>query len=186
MKRSHHVRTVAAAAAALFALLWIVPQGHASDEVTVSDLQAVARSLGFLENLRTDDGIAIGIVYAPEQAAAGALAAQVAERLGAIPGPKEAKFRPVVISTGSLGQIQDGLGVVFLMPGASEHAGEILEAIRRRHLVSISTDAACLDRKCCVLLIRTEHRVDIVLDSALADAVGARFTPVFTMMVKRK
>jgi hypothetical protein len=35
-------------------------------------------------------------------------------------------------------------------------------------------------------MVRTEGTVEIVLDTALADSVGARFSTVFAMMVKRK
>jgi hypothetical protein len=58
--------------------------------------------------------------------------------------------------------------------------------IRRRHIISISNDPACLGAGCCVLMVRTTGTVEIVLDTALADSVGARFSTVFAMMVKRK
>jgi hypothetical protein len=53
-------------------------------------------------------------------------------------------------------------------------------------LVSISNDPACMDAKCCVLMVRTVGGVEIVLDTQLAEAVGAHFSSVFTMMVKRR
>jgi hypothetical protein len=37
-----------------------------------------------------------------------------------------------------------------------------------------------------VLMVRTGQRVEISLNTELADAVGARFSLVFTMVVKRK
>jgi hypothetical protein len=61
----------------------------------------------------------------------------------------------------------------------------ILEAILHHRLVSISDDPICIQEKCCVLMVRAGQRVEITLNTALADAVGARFSLVFTMAVKR-
>lgn len=186
MKRSLRIRVVPAMVAAVLGMLWITPWAYAADEVSVSDLEVVARSLGFLERPQRDDGIAVAIVYAPDQPAAAVQAQEAAARLGAIPGPNGARFRPMVISTDALDQIQDGLDVIFLMPGAAKYPDAILGAMRHRHLASISNDPACLDENCCVLFVRTGHRVEIVLDAALAKTVDARFSAVFTIMVKRK
>jgi hypothetical protein len=52
--------------------------------------------------------------------------------------------------------------------------------------VSVSSDPACLDAKCCVLMVQAGSNVNIVLDTAMATATGAHFSSVFTMMVKRR
>jgi hypothetical protein len=43
-----------------------------------------------------------------------------------------------------------------------------------------------MDARCCVLMVQAGSSVNIVLDTALADAAGAQFSSVFTMMVKRR
>jgi hypothetical protein len=173
------------AAAALAVLLGGWPL-HAAEPlaVSVSDLQATARSLGFLDTLRRDGTIVIGIVYASPSDRA--QAAQAADRLRAIPGPNASEIRPELIAAADFSQVPGRLDAVFLMPGVwAAHAG-VAETVRRRRVVSISNDPTCLDARCCVLLIRTTRGVEIFLDTALADAVGARFSSVFSMMVKRK
>jgi hypothetical protein len=152
--------------------------------VSLADLQAASRSLGFLDTLRRDGPIVVGIVYAPATANAQALAAETADRLRSISGPNAAPFRPELIPASELPQFAGRLDAVFLMPGSSGET--IADAIRRRRIVSISSDPACLDARCCVLHVRTASGVEIVLDTALANAVGARFSPVFAMMVKRR
>lgn len=152
--------------------------------VSLADLQAASRSLGFLDTLRRDGTIVVGIVYAPANPNARARAAETAERLKSIPGPNAASFRPELIPANELPQFAARLDAVFLMPGAAGEA--VADAVRRRRIVSISSDPACLDARCCVLHVRTASGVEIVLDTALADAVGARFSPVFAMMVKRR
>lgn len=157
-----------------------------AENVSISDLRAAVGALGFVENLPRGESLVIGVVYAAKMPAAEASANETAKLVSAIPGPNSVMLRPAVISTADLAQFRGRLDALFLMPGASGQAEAVLEAIHRRRVVSISSDPACLDEKLCVLMVRTEPRVEIVLDAALADAVGARFSPVFAMVVKRR
>jgi hypothetical protein len=100
-------------------------------------------------------------------------------------GPNSRTLQPHLISTNELSQFQGHLDVLFLMVGASSHSVVILDCIRRHHLVSLSDDPLCAETQCCVITVHAGPRVEISLNSALADAVGARFSLVFTMMVKR-
>jgi hypothetical protein len=72
------------------------------------------------------------------------------------------------------------------MPGVFGSAADIIQIARQRHLLTISDDPSCLSSSCCVLMVRSERRVEIVLDTSLADAVGAHFPSVFLMLVTRK
>jgi len=155
-------------------------------EISVDDLQAVVRSLGFLDTLPKDGTIAVRVVYAAD---AGAAAAQTADRLNAIQGPNSATFKAQAVPVGGLPGDQDRLDALLLANGACTdpaNAQAIADIVRRRHVISISTDPACLDSKCCVLMVHSERKVEIVLDTAMADAAGAHFSSVFAMMVKRR
>ena len=159
---------------------------NALSEVSSADLQAVARSLGFLDSLPREGTITVGIVYAPGEEAS---AARTAEMLNALQGPNSTTFKALTIAVGALAQVQDRLDVLFIADGACADpavAKSIIDVVRRRRVVSISSDPACLETKCCVLMVHSNGKVDIVLDTALADAAGAHFSPVFAMMVKRK
>jgi len=171
---------------ATWTMLACIPAARAAGEVTSADLQATARSLGFLENLRRDGPLVIGIVYAPSGADARTAAGQAAERLASIPGPNGSTLRTIVIAADGLDQTSERLDAIFLMPGASTGGTPLSGVVRRRRLLSISTDPACIDQQCCVLMVCTGSGVEIVLQTALADVVGARFSTVFMMMVKRQ
>lgn len=163
----------------------IYAPSHAA-EITTPNLEAVVRTFGFLETLRRDTAISVGVVYAPKTAAARAQATEVAERFNAMPGPNNSVLRAMPVSADALGVTADPIDVLYLMPGASGEADAIIEAARRRHLVTISNDPACLGQKCCVLMVRTDRGVEIIMQTALAEAVGAHFSTVFAMMVKRQ
>ena len=175
-----------ALAAALTLLLCTAHAAYAASEVSSADLQAAARALGFLDPLPRDQTIVVGIVYAPNLIGGRASAVQAAEQFKAIPGPNHTSFQTEIISADALAQFANRVDALFLLPGSSKDQAAITEFMRRRHLVSISNDPACMDAKCCVLMVRTTGGVEIVLDTQLAEAVGAHFSSVFTMMVKRK
>ena len=172
--------------AILVLLLGAAQAAHAADEVTIADLQAAARALGFLDPLPRDRVIVVGIIYTASTSSSRTLAAQVAEQFKAIPGPNHTSFQVEIIAADGLAQFANRLDALFLLPGTSRDQAVIAEFMRRRHLVSISNDPACMDAKSCVLMVRTTGGVEIVLDTQLAEAVGAHFSSVFTMMVKRK
>ena len=170
----------------LVMLFGFMASAHAVNTISVDDLQAAMRTLGFLESLPKNGVIVVGIVYSPDTPNSKALATETANFIGATLGPNSRVLRPEILSTTDLAQFQNHLDVMFLVEGASNHSQEILSAVRRLHVVSISSDRVCLDTKCCVLMVSTGQRVEITLNTALADAVGARFSMVFTMVVKRK
>jgi hypothetical protein len=158
----------------------------AADDVTVADLQAAVRAIGFLDHLPGDGTIIVGVVYASQYPSSKALATLTAGLLSTLPGPNKSTIRAKLVPLETLVQANDRLDAVFLMPGMSAEAPAIVEAIRRRHILSISSDPACLETNCCVLMVRANPEVEIVLNSALAEAVGADFSTVFAMIVKRK
>jgi hypothetical protein len=164
----------------------VVPSSHAIDRVSVDNLQAAMHTLSFLESLPKEGNILVGVVYPPDIATTEVLATETAKVIGTMHGPNFRTLQPIVLSTKALAKFEGRLDLVFLVMGASEHSEEILDAMRRLHFVSISDDPACADARCCVLMVRTGQRVEISLNTALADAVGARFSLVFTMVVKRK
>jgi len=144
------------------------------------------RALGFLDSLPHDGTIFVGVVYGTSISDGKTAAAQVVGELNTMEGPNSKVLHAEAIPQEGLSQAQGRLDVLFLLPGSSSTANAIGEFIRRRRIVSISNDPACVGAGCCVLMVRTEGTVEIVLDTALADSVGARFSTVFAMMVKRK
>ena len=155
----------------------------AGDDVSAADLQAAARAIGFLNSAPNDGTLVVGIVYA-DSPNGKAKASQTAALLGSMQGPNKEKFRTILLPEKDLSHAAERLDAVILTPGVSPNL--IADAVRRRRVMSISSDANCLDTKCCVLMVQTSGRVRIVLDTALADAVGARFSTIFMMMVERR
>ncbi len=179
-------RLAASLLVALATTLGSATLAHAGADVSLADLQAATRAIGFLQNLPHDGSIVIGVVYAQQSPESKALAAQTAATLASLPGPNKSTIRTKLVSIESLAQTNDRLDALFLLPGISSNGPAIGDAIRRRRIISISNDPSCLDSNCCVLMVRAKPEVEIVLNTAVADAVGANFSTVFAMIVKRR
>jgi hypothetical protein len=150
-------------------------------EVMPADLQVVARALSFVEDLGPGD-ITLGIVYdAASRGAAEAVATVMRGglRSGAI------VVRPALVDVAELARRSD-LKAVFLMPGLAASGAELGRIVRQGRLVSLSTDGSCMSNGCCVLLVRSEPKIEIILNTQLADATATRFSAVFKLIVKRQ
>jgi hypothetical protein len=186
MRDHSFIATASAVVVTCLLLLSSDAPAYAMDQVSIGDVQASMRTLSFLESLPTQGPIGVGVVYSPELPGADVLAQATAQLIGSIHGPNSRPLQPVLISTNDLAHFQGHLDVLFLVEGTCKHAALILDTIRHHRLVSISNDPACADSQCCVISVHDGQRVEITLDTALGDAVGARFSLVFTMVVKRK
>jgi hypothetical protein len=172
---------------AIFALaLAAASPALAADDVSLADLKAATRSLGFLQNPPRTGNFVIGVVYAPSAGNGKNLSQQTAERIRTLPGPKDSGLKAETIAVNDLAGGADHLDALYLVPGTTGSAATIADIARRKHLLVMSNDPACLDQHCCMLMIRDSGRVEIVLDSDLAQSAGVSFSSVFAMMVKHK
>lgn len=173
-------------AVALILGVTAISRAWAAEDVSLADLKAATRSLGFLQNLPRGGSFNLGIVYAPGSANGKLLSQQVAERLRGLPGPNESDLKPEAIAVNDLTGHAAHLDALYLVPGATTNAAAIADVAKRRHLLVISNDPACLDQRCCMLMVRDGGKVEIVLDSELAQSAGIAFSSVFAMMVKHR
>lgn len=173
-------------AAAALSLCFVLAVPANAAEVTSADLQAAMRSLGFLTALQNRSSIAVGIVYHPGDAEAKMAAARAAASLARLSGPGAATIQVTLLPVPDLPQSSQHVDALYLMPLPYDSGRVVSDFVKRQGVVSISADPSCLDMGVCVLLVQARSSMTIVLDTALAQAVGAKFSTVFTMMVKRR
>jgi hypothetical protein len=149
-------------------------------------VDAAARSFGFLESAPRAKAIGIGVVYDSGQAGARDFAVGIAQRLAKPQGNHRLVIDAKPVDLSSLGQAAEGLAGLYLLPGEPSRSAAVRDVVRQRRLVAVSSDPACLSAHTCVLQVGGGRSVSIVLDTKLADEVGARFSTVFSMMVTRK
>lgn len=166
----------------LLLLLACAPGTGLSAVVNHQELLASLRALNFVEGLPKDGKLTIGVVHAGDAEPA----RRVAAAFSALRGPKGAMPQAVTIDVDELSDYSGRIDAIYLMPGASNAAGTVLDTLHQRRVVSISSDADCRETRCCVLLVTAGKRVEIVLDTALTEALDLHFATVFTLMVKRR
>ena len=181
-RRSSFLR-LAAVTFGLTASAESVTPAHAAEVLDESMIQAVARTLGFLESAPHEQQFEIAVLYAPSEEAA---ATEAASQLTGLPGPRRATLHATAYTADELDQTADRIDALIVTPGQAEDADWIANFIRSRRVVSVSTDPDCLAANTCVVRVNADRNVEIVLNTRLADAVGARFSTVFTMMVIRR
>ncbi|MEY4707113.1 MAG: hypothetical protein RJB58_836 [Pseudomonadota bacterium] len=183
------MRVIRAALSGFVFFLTLAPisnrQAHAAD-VSLADLRVAARSLGFLQSGSRNSGLTIGVVYAPGVSESRLLAHQTAERLRALPGPGDTGLRADAVALNDVSNYSGRLDALFVLPGIMADTGVIMDTARRRRLLVMSNDPACLDQRACMLMVRDSGRAEIVLDSGLAQSAGVTFSSIFAMMVKRR
>jgi hypothetical protein len=126
------------------------------------------------------------VVYHGGEGEAKLAAARVAAMLARLKGPGSAAVQATLLSVPELSGFSQHVDALYLMPLPGEAGRPVADFVRRQNAVSISSDPACLDMGACVLMVQARSSTLIVLDTALAQAVGAKFSTVFTMLVKRK
>jgi hypothetical protein len=156
----------------------------AAADVSPADLNAAVRSLGFLSSLQSRSSIVIGVVYNGADPASKAQAARAAAELVRLAGPRSATITAFVVAAQDLGS--QHYDAIYLMGLPAETSRAVSDFVRRQGVVSVSYDPACLEMQTCVLLVQARTSMSVVLDTALAKAAGAKFSTVFTMLVKRK
>jgi hypothetical protein len=169
----------------MLAVLSIFLPLQAADAPSQADLQAAVRTLGFLDTLPKNAPVSVGVVFGAGTHEGVKAAQQTAAALTSMRWSGGA-IRATAVSADELAQNAPHFSVLYLLPGLNGQGAAVADLVRRQHVISISGDPSCLEARYCVLMVRAGASVDIILDTSLADASGARFSSVFTMMVKRR
>ena len=156
----------------------------AAGEVTTADLQAAMRALGFLTTLQNRPSIVVAVVY--HDADSKLQATHVAAMLMRQGGPGSATVAASIMAAQDLAQSAQHVDALYLLSLPPEAGRSVGDYVKRQSVVSISADPACLDMQACVLMVQARSNMTIILDTALAQAAGAKFSAVFTMLVKRR
>ncbi len=140
------------------------------------DLQVLGRALAFIRP--PPDSVAI--VYAAGNAASRHDAEELAAAIGGgIPGGTSV-LRPNVVDTASLAGSHYGL--VIAAVGANGPA--LRDAMRSSRSFCVTADVDAVQAGLCTMSIRSDPRVEIVVNHTAAVAIGAEFTAAFRMMIR--
>jgi hypothetical protein len=165
-------------------LLAIVPAllgGGPADAASLSahDLQVLGRALAFAQPAPSGTQT-LAIAYDSGNPASRGDAEALARLIGNGLRAGAAVLQPRLVDTASLAA--GGFAVVLAAEGA---AGEPVQAATRREKVlCVTADFAAVQAGSCVMAIRSEPRVEILVNHAAAAAAGIEFAAAFRMMIR--
>jgi hypothetical protein len=162
---------------ALCALLAAAPV-HA--QVTPLDLQVAGRALGFLEKPLSGD-IQVVILYAQNSPQSVQAAESLRAQMGSGLKVGNSTLRPVLVPLTEVSRVNAGL--LFLAPGAGSEANAMTQVVQARHLACFTTDIAQVQAGRCAVGVRSQPRIEIIVNRAAAAASGVSFSTVFRMMI---
>jgi len=165
-------------------LLAIVPAllgGGQAEAASLSahDLQVLGRALAFAQPAPSGTQI-LAIAYAAGDEASRRDAEAIAALIGSGLRAGAAVLRPRVVDAAGLAQ--GGFAAVLAAEGAE--AGPLMEATRKEKVLCVTADFAAVQAGSCVMAIRSEPRVDILVNHAAAAAAGIEFAAAFRMMIR--
>lgn len=166
-----------ATAAATAALFFIPLCVHADG---AREIQVAGRTLTFLDG-GPSGKVVFAIVFDPSKPASVAEKDEVMSALGGGMAAGGATIVGKPVDAGAAAGAGD-VGAYYLTHGVNYAAvGGIAKS---KKVLSISSDMACVQSGACVMGVAATPKVEIVVNSATAAAVGAKFKAAFKMMIK--
>lgn len=155
----------------------VAPAAHAD---TKKDLELLSKTLGFITGGPSGD-VNVAVVYDPANPESVAHADEVAAILGGGVSSGKVKLSGSKVAVGS----QGGEPVYFITKGMGGHYAALLAAATSNGGITVSNDEACLGGGC-VVVVKSEPSVDILVSSAAAGQTGTEFASAFSMMITKK
>jgi hypothetical protein len=151
----------------------------AAADVSAGDMQVMARALGFMSHPPTGV-VEVGIIYSPDVPQSSREARSAEELLGGL-SVGGVTLRPQLIPLTQVASAH--VGLLFLTGGLGERAQPVAAASRNLRIPCITTDLAQVTRGVCAIGIRSQPRVEVLVNRAAAAAAGTSFSTVFSLMI---
>lgn len=160
----------------------ILMGGPALADIGLKDVQVVAKTLGFTSP-PLSGSVKVAIVFDPALPQSQKDADALQGILGTGLAAGAATLVPVMVPMAQFDSGIDGVGFVFVTGGMSSHYERIFTSAKGKKLLSVSHDVACVQAGRCVMGIKSDPKVEIIVNKAAAEASSVGFAPAFRMMI---
>lgn len=155
----------------------LLPQVCLAASWTGKDVQIIGKVLGFLDPPRL--GSVVAVVYVAGNPDAEADAAAIVALFGAGTGGS-----PVVTAQAvPVSSLSRGKTFAAVIPVLGTPIAAIAAAIQAGRLLCVTNDIALVQAGSCTLAIRSEPRLEIIVNSKAAVSAGISFTTAFRMLI---
>ena len=153
--------------------------GTAHGQFTMSDVQIAGRALGFLEK-PLQGSVAAGIVYSPTNPQSVREAEALKEMLGEGLRIGNVTLRPVLVP---VADAQHSAAAVFLLTDGVDDVRLVANAARSKKIACITTDLAKVKSGDCAIGVRSQPKIEILVNRDAATRSQLSFSAVFRMMI---
>jgi hypothetical protein len=148
--------------------------------VAQSDLLIAGRAMSFLRTPMVGE-VRVGIVYAPDVDRSTEDAQSVLRILGDGQKVGNLVLKPILVKVAELANAQ--VGLLYLTDGLGSAGAAVASASRTRHLPCFTVDIAQVKNGSCLMGVRSQPKIQILVNRAAATASGVEFSPIFRMMI---
>jgi ABC-type uncharacterized transport system substrate-binding protein len=173
------VRRFAAAALAIGVSITALTM-PARAQVTQTDMLVAGRTIGFIQNLGPGD-VRVGIVYDPGVAQSAQQATEINALMGDGLRIGSLTLKPVMLPIGKLET--SGIALFFLAEGLGANSARVGRADRERKTPCITFDLSQVRNGTCAIGVRSQPRIEVIVNGAAAKASGTVLSAVFRMMI---
>ncbi len=145
--------------------------------MTQKDVQILAKAIGFLEPAPSGTGT-VAISYDPADPASKQDADAIAAYFGDGLKAGAAMLKPKVVEIGQLG----GGGFIAVVAASGVKVAEVTAATRAQHVACITADATAVQAGQCVMSVKSDPKVEILINRAAATSSGVGFGSAFLLM----
>lgn len=156
----------------------VAPYAHAD---TKKDLELLSKALSFINGGPSGD-VNVAVVYDPANAESAAHADEVVGILSGGVGSGKVKLTGSKVAASAPGSAP----VYFVTKGMGAHYASLLSTAKGNGGITVSNDEACLNGGGCVIVVKSEPSVDILVSTAAAGETGTEFASAFSMMITKK
>jgi len=148
--------------------------------MTQKDIQVMARALGFTDKPPVGD-VTIGIVYLPSSPQSAKEAEDLQKVLGDGLKAGAIVLKPVLV------KVDDAAGAnvdaFLLTEGVGAEASKVAAATKAKQKPCITIDIPQVQSGACIMGIKSEPKVEIIVNKAAAADSGVGFAASFRMMI---
>jgi len=161
--------------------MFLLPSVAKAD--TEKDIVALSKAISFIKD-GPSGTVNFEILYDDGNAASSAHANEVASIAASPVGSGKVKLQGKKVSVASVGST--GSKVIFVTKGLNSKYASILNTAAGKGAITVSTDEDCLSSGGCVLAVKTQPNIDIMVSGSAASKTGIEFSSAFSMMITQK
>ena len=153
----------------------------ANAQITQTDLLVAGRALGFIDSLKRNSTVRVGIVYDPAVAKSAQQAAELDAILADGLRVGGLDLRPAMVPLDKLESA--GIEAFLLTEGLGAAASRVARVSRARKTPCITFDLAQVRNGNCAMGVSARPKVEVFVNRAAADATGMDLAAVFRIMI---